>query len=311
MNLEKRSFGVVFVESELSNYNGDPDADNLLRTLIDGHGLITPVCFKHKIRALLEDHDSPVWEYLKSKLDLDDDAYHIWESALKGYDAKTPMEAKEKFWYKMFKKEGGEYLVNRFWDMRVFGTTALETKGKDSLNFTKTGCVSVSPLISLAFIELISQTITKGNPLRPELMKKDQGDIAPFGFKVARHAVFAGSYVVNPAYARATNTTEKDIDVFKALIPYAVSNSTSACRSSMNVVQAIHVTHDNPLGSFNESEFCGFCQPDIDESVKKNGSTSLSQYRFKTQAEIEARFPNMKIEMIVDGPSNFEVSKIA
>ena len=307
MSLDKRSFGVVFVESILSNYNGDPDADNLPRTLIDGHGLITPVCFKHKIRELLEYHDSPVWEYLKLELDLDDDAYYIWESALKGYDAETPMEAKEKFWYKKFKKEGGEYLVNRFWDMRTFGTTALETKGKDSLKFTRTGCVSISPFISLAPVEIISQTITKGNPLRPELMKKDQGDIAPFGFKVARHAVFTGSYVVNPAYARATNTTEKDIDVFKALIPYAVSNSTSACRSGMNVVQAVHVAHDNPLGSFNESEFYEFCKPIVDKSVKQNGSTSLNQYTFKTQAEIENRFPDLNIEMIVSIQSEVTV----
>ncbi len=295
-NLKKRSFGVVFVESILSNYNGDPDADDMPRTLIDGHGLITPVCFKHRIRDLLTDHNGPTWEYLKTQLGLDDDAYFIWESALKGYDVNTPLEAKNKYWQKMVKKEGYEYLIKRFWDMRVFGTTALETKGEDSLNFTRTGCVSVSPLISLAPVEIINNTITKGNPLEPKLMEKDQGTIAPFGFKVARHAVFSGFYVINPSKAHYTNTTEKDIKIFKSLIPYAFSNSTAASRSGVNVVQAIHVDHDNPLGSFNESEFYNFCRP----TFEGGRSVSISQYKFRTKEEIEKRFPDLTVELIVE-----------
>lgn len=299
-DLRKRSLGVVFVESVLSNYNGDPDEANMPRTLLDGYGLITPVCFKHKIRDLLADHNGPVWEYLKELLGLNDEEFFIWESSLKGYDAKNPIEAKEKFWQPIVKKEGEEYLSKRFWDIRVFGTTALETKGKDALKFTRTGCVTVSPLISLAPIDVISQTITKGNPLRPELMKKDQGDIAPFGFKVARHGVFSGTYVVNPSKAHYTSTTQKDIDVFKLLLSYSFSNSTSASRSGVRVVQVIHFNHDNPLGSFKESDVYEFCQPIVDESAKENGSISISQYKFKTVEEIKERFPDIDIEIIVD-----------
>jgi len=295
-NLKRRSFGIFVVDSVLSNYNGNPDEDDMPRMTDDGYGLISPVCAKHRIRELIEDHKGVTWEYFKKELSLDDDGFFIWESALKGYDVKNPIEAKV-HWRELVKNDGEEALVKRFWDMRVFGTTALESKDKDSLNFKRTGCISVSPLISLLPVEIINQTITKGNPLEPKLMEAGQGTIAPFGFKVARHGLFVGCYVINPSKAHYTNTTEKDIDVFKALLPYAFSNSTAASRSGVRVVQVIHANHSNPLGSFNESEFFEFCKPLTEMDIP---STSMNDYNFRSIGEIKKVFSDVDIEMLVD-----------
>lgn len=311
--LTKREFGLIFVESCMSNYNGDPDEDNKPRTLSDGTGLISPVCFKHRIREMIEDHKSPIWEHVKKLLDLDEEHYHIWESPVKGYDVATPLDAKE-FWSKLVKESGKEALLKRFWDQRVFGTTALEenkNKGKKKsqeegeqdqhMKFIRTGCVAVSPLTSLAPIEIVSKTISKGNPLEDKLIEDAQGTLAPFSFKVGRHGVFSGFYVINPSKAHYTGTTKKDIELFKTLIKDALSVSISALRSGVRAVQIINAEHDSPLCSFNESAFLEFCRPEIiDKDVLENGSTSLSQYKFKTLEQIQEKFPNVKVTMLLD-----------
>ena len=296
--LNKRMFGIVIVECDLSNPNGNPDEDNTPRLLLDDHGMISPVCMKHRIRELLEDHDSITWKYLQNKLDLNEEEFFIWESALKGYDVDGPVEAKKE-WDKLVKKNGPEALLKRFWDMRVFGTTALEKgeKGKNALNFKRTGVATVTALTSILPLEIISQTITKGNPLRPKLMEKGQGDIAPFGFKIVRHGLYVGQYVINPFRAHHTNTSEKDIEVFKTLLPYAFSNSTSASRAGVRVVQAIHATHSNPLCSFNEGDLFNYCVP---QTELEGPSTSLDDYSFRSINDIQSAFPDIDVEMMVD-----------
>ena len=297
--VKKRSIGMIIIEAIGSNPNGNPDEDNMPRTLADGHGLISPVCEKHHIREQLEDHNSVTWEYYKNMLDLDEESFSIWESQLKGYDSESAKEAKV-HWRKLIKDKGANALLERFWDMRVFGTTMLEKKEKkddDGFVFTRTGCVSISPLISLKPVEVIAQTITKANPLREELLDKNQGDIAPFAFKADRHAIFVGTYVINPARAHLTGTTEKDIEVFKVLITKAFSNSTSACRPCVKEVQVIHAEHDNPIGSFNENELMNFCRP----VPKCEGpSTSMSDYSFVSIDDIKKQFPNINVSMLID-----------
>jgi len=299
MLIDKRGIGVMVAESVLSNYNGNPDEEDAPRTLPDGHGLITPVCFKHRVRELLEDHEGVTWDYFKEELDLSDDAFYIWESSLKGFDADNPLEARKQ-WIKIVKDEGEDALVERFWDMRVFGTTALEDKKKvkdNPLQFKRTGVITVTPFISILPVDVISQTITKGNPLRPKLMEKNQGDIAPFGFKVARHAVFVASYVVNPHRARHTNTSEHDVEVFKTLASHAFSVSTAASRSGVRVIQHIHATHEHPITSFNEAEFLQVCRPKTELTVP---SMTLNDYKFVTEEEIKDAFPDVEFDMIVD-----------
>jgi len=304
--LSRRSFGVMFVESVMSNYNGDPDMGNQPRTTKgDDCGLISPVAFKHRVRDMLDDHRGPLWNYLNTELDLNEDNFYIWESAYKGFcDASTPKAAND-LAKAYLKKNGESAICDRYWDIRAFGTTALEGKGDKSkkhddsvMNFKRSGCVAVSPFQSLRPVEIISQTITKANPLRPELAENGDGDIAPLAFKVARHALFVGWYVINPHKAHYTNTTEKDIEVFKKLVVHAANNSISAFRSGVRMVRVIHATHENPLCSFNESEFFNFCRP---VALTKEGvpSTSMADYELKSQKDITDKFPNVKIEFLL------------
>jgi len=298
--ISKRSFGVIVAECVKSNPNGDPDANDMPRTMSDGHGFITPQCQKHRIRDLLSDHeDNVVWDYLVKELQLNEEDFFIWESPLKGFSVSTPSKAQVE-WKKLFKEKGKDGFLKRFFDTRIFGCTSLEGKEdkKDALRFTRQGCISMSPMSSVLPIEIIVQTLVKANPLTQKGIDNAQGTPCPHALKIVRHGVYVGTYVINPAKAHYTKTTEKDIEVFKSLLPYHLSASTAALRSNVRTVQVFHADHDNVLGSFNESDFYEFCKPEvIDKKMVEQGipSTSLDQYHLKTIEEIKERFPKVKV----------------
>src|SRR6516164_6414292 len=66
-----RGTGLLVIEVCGSNPNGDPDSEGEPRTLgADRRGLISPVSFKRKLRDLLSDHESPIWNAAQKKLQL-------------------------------------------------------------------------------------------------------------------------------------------------------------------------------------------------------------------------------------------------
>jgi CRISPR-associated protein Csd2 len=300
--LTTRSFGYFAIECSLSNPNGDPDEGGGPRTTYDQHGLIAPVCTKSKFREILSDPDSPIFKYLCQSLALTPaDCYCIWESPYKGFDVDTQLEAINKA-KERYKQEGDSFLCKRYWDIRLFGTCSLEntengTK-KDALNIKRTGVVVVSPSLSILPVELIVKTMIKSNPLRDERLLDGNPDPAPQAMKLVRHAVYVGCYTVNPSRAHYTGTTNKDVEIFKALVPHVFSTSTAANRANVRVIQAFHADHNSPLCSFDESEFLEFCKPQVTDPKmlkEKIPSTSLNDYTFRTLQEVQAKFPGAKV----------------
>src|SRR5204862_6619542 len=82
-----RACGLLVIEVENSNPNGDPDRDSDPRQRPDGLGEISPVSFKRKLRDLVEEKKGPVWETLREELKLDADRFAILES--RGRDRKA------------------------------------------------------------------------------------------------------------------------------------------------------------------------------------------------------------------------------
>ena len=61
MSEYKRGCGLLIIEVRNSNPNGDPDQEGVPRQRNDGHGEISPVSFKRKLRDLVEDKEGEVW----------------------------------------------------------------------------------------------------------------------------------------------------------------------------------------------------------------------------------------------------------
>ena len=133
--------------------------------------------------------------------------------------------------------------VRKYWDGRIFGNTFLEDESDKST--LKTGVVQFGMGISVKPIEIIRQTNTNKAGVEEG---KNQG-MAPLAYRVVTHAVYCMPFFVNPTYAPKSGCTQKDIDLLKALIPYAYDHTRSAIRPDVRIRHAWYIEHKNALGS--------------------------------------------------------------
>lgn len=271
-----RGTGLIVIEVRNSNPNGDPDQESDPRTYNDsGHGLISPVSYKRKIRDLVSDWDSPAMEMARQELKLgskgDTHEYQILES--RGRDRKA------------IEKMKADEFIKAYWDGRVFGNTFLEsTKGKaakDNAHFISTGTVQFGLGASIAPIEIERLTQTNKAGVQED---KDRG-MAPLGFRVVRHAVYTMPFFVNPMMARKSGCTAKDIDLLKFLIPHAYSQTASASRPFVSVVNAWYAEHKSPLGSCPDPLIIDAMMP-TKLSDPTRASETLADYDLKTSDAI-------------------------
>src|SRR2546425_11022604 len=78
-----RITGLLVIEVRDSNPNGDPDNAGFPRQRPDGRGEISPPAIKRKERDLVADKQGLIWQTLKTRLSLGDDAdgrFEILES---------------------------------------------------------------------------------------------------------------------------------------------------------------------------------------------------------------------------------------
>ncbi len=284
-----RITGLLIIEVRHSNPNGDPDAESEPRTIgSDERGLISPVSFKRKLRDLVAERDGPPWQEAVHALNIvsDDNGrqYGILES--RGRDRDT-----------IFKMTAGEF-ANAYWDGRVFGNTFLEgIKGKDYKpgekdHFISTGVVQFGPGISIAPIEIERLTTTNKAGVQEG---KDRG-MAPLGWRVVRHAVYAMPFFVNPMMAQKNGCEAEDIAVMKFLIPHAYRNTASAIRPFVEIRHAWCAEHKSPLGSCPDSMILDALAPKKISGEPEAPSVSIEDYDIPTDLppDVRARLANFQ-----------------
>lgn len=233
-----RATGLLIIEVVNSNPNGDPDRESDPRQRANGQGEISPVSFKRKLRDLVEAKEQPVFQALKERLQLEDGSFEILEH--RGRDrASISKEMKD--------GEGGDFMkssfVKKYWDARVFGNTFLESEGdKEAI---KTGVVQFGMGLSVKPIEVVRQTNTNKAGVQEG---KNQG-MAPMAYRVVTHAVYCMPFFFNPTYAPKSGCTLKDLELLKALIPYAYDHTRSAIRPDVRIRHAWFVEHKDALGT--------------------------------------------------------------
>jgi len=228
-----RATGLLIIEARNSNPNGDPDRESDPRTRShDGRGIISDVSFKRKLRELVLAKQGPVWNELKARLALNDAEFGIHvdqETRDKSGAAKSGDEKKS--------------LSGAHWDVRVFGSTSLE----EGDNFIRTGVVQFGIGVSSAKVRIQRDTNTvKANV---DAKKDTDRGMAPLGFRIVEHGVYAMPFLVNPTAAAKSGCTPTDIELLLRLIPYAYAHSPSRVRPFVEVRHAWYFEHANPLGS--------------------------------------------------------------
>ena len=243
-----RATGLLILEVVNSNPNGDPDRESDPRQRANGQGEISPVSFKRKLRDLVEAKDQPVYQSLKDRLGLVDDEFMILESRGRdlpaiskelatGENDQAVDKKQDKDWYLKTK------FAKKYWDARVFGNTFLE--GESDKGTIKTGVVQFGMGLSVKPIEVIRQTNTNKAGVQEG---KNQG-MAPMAYRVVTHAVYCMPFFFNPTYAPQSGCTKKDLELLKALIPYAYDHTRSAIRPDVRIRHAWFVEHRDALGT--------------------------------------------------------------
>jgi CRISPR-associated protein Csd2 len=233
-NFIKRGTGLLLIDVKDSNPNGDPDRDSDPRTRQDGRGEISPVSFKRKLRDLVSAKDSPVWQELAKELDLNEASYDILESKV---TKRTDV-----------KKLTADELLEKYWDVRVFGTTLLEEQSGESGSFISTGVVQFGLGVSLDPVRIERMTTTKVLPVEDD---KSKG-MAPLAYRIVSYGLYTMPFFINATAAQKTRCTKKDIELLLQLIPHAYKETASYIRSQVDIRYAFYVEHNRARGTFND-----------------------------------------------------------
>jgi CRISPR-associated protein Csd2 len=239
-NLPRYDF-VYFFDVVDGNPNGDPDAGNLPRVDAEtGHGLVTDVCIKRKIRNYvgLRHGEQPPYEiYVKEKAVLNKQHRRAYEQLkLKPESKKLPRdEAKA--------RELTAWMCVNFFDVRAFGavmTTEVNCgQVRGPLQFTTSR--SVAPVVTL------EHTITRvavTNEKDAETKDREMG---------RKFAVPYGLYrmhgYLNPVLAEQTGFGEADLRLLKDALNSMFEADRSAARGLMAPVKCWAFRHESPLGN--------------------------------------------------------------
>ena len=269
----KKVTGVMILEAVMSNPNGDPDNEGAPRVLSDGRGHIHNVSIHRKERDIVDDKEGEIWKELKKSLSIDNDEnFSVFEQ--RGVDDNKAVKL-------LNEEDGAQKFCQKYWDIRVFGSTFLQEK---NTGFINTGVckvfdgISVAPIVS----EPMTMTTKKGKQ-----EGKDRG-MAPGAYKVVEHAVYVVPFEVNPADAHKTWCTQKDVDLFLSALPY-VYDLKSLVRKDVRMLNAFAVTHKKKLGSIPSHEIFNFFKP-VKNTDPLQPSMDLSEYTLKTKEEFEKNF---------------------
>lgn len=280
-----RVTGLLVLEVVNSNPNGDPDRESDPRTRVDGKGEVSPVSYKRKLRDLIGDKEGPVYQSLKGRLNLVDDETMILES--RGRDRQAILAE--------MKTADGDFLkstfVKKYWDARIFGNTFLESESDKKT--IKTGVVQFGMGISVAPVQIERQTNTNKAGVQEG---KNQG-MAPLAYRVVTHGVYCMPFFVNPTYAKNSGCSDKDIDLFKALIPYSYDHTRSAIRPDVRIRHAWYADHKNKLGSCPDFKIIEALTP----RAKVESPTCWSDYEVPTADDFAKQGLNVELKDLMNG----------
>lgn len=235
---------VLLFDVENGNPNGDPDAGNMPR--IDpetGHGLVTDVCLKRKIRnhvALTKEGAERFNIYIQEKAILNDTNERAYKACdLKPESKKLPKKVEDA-------KRVTDWMCTNFYDIRTFGAVMT----------TEVNCGQVRGPVQMAFARSVEPvvpqevSITRMAVTTKAEAEKQQGDNRTMGRK---HIVPYGLYVahgfISVPLAEKTGFSDEDLTLFWDALVNMFEHDRSAARGLMSSRKLIVFKHQNRLGN--------------------------------------------------------------
>ena len=260
MTLNHRYDFVLLFDVKDGNPNGDPDAGNLPRLDAEtGHGLVTDVCLKRKVRNYVE-MSQRTEDGEKARLYYD---IYIREkgvlerthrAAYEAIGATDELSDEGKDDKKKAKRKGSEDSVRRarewicknFFDVRTFGAVMSlgvncgQVRGPVQMTFGR----SIDPVIAT------EHSITRMAVATEKESESQDGDNRTMGRK---HTVPYGLYrahgFVSAFLAKQTGFGQADLDLFFKALEDMFEHDRSAARGQMSTRGLYVFQHDSELGN--------------------------------------------------------------
>ena len=253
--LSKRYDFVVLFDVKDGNPNGDPDAGNLPRVDAEtGHGLVTDVCLKRKIRnfvALKKEEQGRYGIFIKEKSVLNaaiDRAYASLNINLK-VAPENPTDGKKRM--DANKGQGKEidrarqYMCENYFDIRAFGAVlstganAGQVRGPVQLTFAR----SVDPVVPL------EHTITRMAVATEAEAEKQGGDNRTMGKRFTiPYGLYRAHGFVSAPFARQTGFSEDDLALLWDALENMFEHDRSAARGLMGTRKLFVFEHSSLMG---------------------------------------------------------------
>ncbi|MCP4116156.1 MAG: type I-C CRISPR-associated protein Cas7/Csd2 [Desulfobacteraceae bacterium] len=256
---------VLFFDVENGNPNGDPDAGNMPR--IDpetGHGLVTDVCLKRKIRNFVElakDGEEGFNIYVQEKAVLNrrnEMAYKACD--LKFVKKKLPKKIEDA-------QRVTQWMCDNFFDVRSFGAVMT----------TEVNCGQVRGPVQLAFAQSVDPivphevSITRMAVTNERDLEKER----TMGRKyIVPYALYRAEGFISAPLAAKTGFTEGDLELLWQALIQMFEHDRSAARGKMSARKLIVFKHDSRLGNAPAHQLFDFI------STGRNGGEELPARSF-------------------------------
>lgn len=230
---------VLLFDVKDGNPNGDPDAGNLPR--IDpetGHGLVTDVCLKRKVRnyvQLAKGSSSPYDIFVKEKAILNtliDEAHE--QDSVKSKEKGEKTDAARQF------------MCSKYYDVRTFG--AVMSTGKNAGQVR--GPIQLTFARSVDQIVPLEHSITRMAVATEAEAEKQQGDNRTMGRKfTVPYALYRCHGFVSAPLANQTGFSEDDLALFWESLVNMFEHDRSAARGQMAARKLIVFRHESKMGN--------------------------------------------------------------
>lgn len=241
MSLNNRYDFVLLFDVKDGNPNGDPDAGNLPRLDAEtGHGLVTDVCLKRKVRNYvgLKMSETPPYEiYVKEKAVLNSRHRRAYqEFQLEPESKKLPKNIEDA------KKLTG-WMCKNFFDVRTFGavmTTEVncgQVRGPVQITFAR----SVSPVVALEHSITVCAARKEDKPVEEQIGIQGRKFTVPYG-------LYRTHGFVSAHLAKQTGFGEDDLKLLWESLACMFDHDRSAARGEMSTRGLYVFRHDSELG---------------------------------------------------------------
>ncbi len=234
-----------------ANPNGDPDAGNLPRIDAEtGHGLITDVCIKRKIRNYVElvKKDASGYNiYVKEKAVLIQAHEKAYQAIQTSEDQASETKGKKRKGTAEEVERARQWMCQNFFDVRAFGAVMSIAVNCGQVR----GPIQQSFARSIDSIVVSEHAITRMAVATEREAEAQQGDNRTMGRKfTVPYALYRCHGFINPFLAEQTGFSDDDLELYLEGLENAFQFDQSAARpaGSMAPRALLVFRHDNQLG---------------------------------------------------------------